>query len=47
MIDRYPAAILRCESNADVAAGIRFAREAGLAILRALRRPQRRRLRDL
>ncbi len=32
MIDRYPAAILRCASNADVAAGIRFAREAGLEI---------------
>ncbi|MFI6678679.1 FAD-binding oxidoreductase [Kribbella sp. NPDC050470] len=32
MIDRYPAAIARCHDTADVAAAVRFAREAGLEI---------------
>jgi FAD/FMN-containing dehydrogenase len=32
MVDRRPAAIVRCGSAADVAAAVRFAREAGLEI---------------
>ncbi len=30
MIDRYPAAVLRCRDVADVVAGVRFARDHGL-----------------
>jgi FAD/FMN-containing dehydrogenase len=32
LVDRTPAAIIRCRSAADVAAGVRFARAAGLEI---------------
>ena len=32
LVDRTPAVIVRCRSAADVAAGVRFAREAGLEI---------------
>ena len=32
LIDRAPAVIIRCRSAADVAAGVRFARAAGLDI---------------
>ncbi|MDJ0348399.1 FAD-binding oxidoreductase [Cryobacterium sp. PH29-G1] len=32
MIDRYPAAVLRCSDVADVIAGVRFAREHGVEL---------------
>src|SRR5437879_10914847 len=32
MVDRRPAAILRCASPEDVVSGVRFGREAGLEI---------------
>ena len=46
-VNRYPAAIARCESTADVAAAVNFARAAWPGSIHPRRSPQHRRHRRL